>query len=198
MEGHDCSQPFQRSHALTYVCRSRVRQGAGRPRIIKHRCSAAGKSSVEANERRCYGGVKAYGPWPSVFRYKHETHQQAIRVQVVLPPIGTANRTAWDVAASPWQKMPPEIVMPVKDMVGRSAGRSRSGRKTGTIPPLHNWRRGDTFLRPSPRYVAKQFALRPRGPLQGKATAEGQHNWREMCVAGNKQRGGFFACLMRL
>ena len=50
-----------------------------------------------------------------ILSLQHELTSKGIRVQVVLP--GRTATDGWDVAGFPWQKMPPEIVMPVEDMV---------------------------------------------------------------------------------
>ena len=50
-----------------------------------------------------------------ILSLQHELTSKGIRVQLVLP--GRTATDGWDVAGFPWQKMPPEIVMPVEDMV---------------------------------------------------------------------------------
>src|SRR5882757_2902539 len=61
-----------------------------------------------------YGASKAYVLAFSL-SLQHELTSKGIRVQAVLP--GRTATDGWDVAGFPWQKMPPEIVMPVEDMV---------------------------------------------------------------------------------
>jgi short-subunit dehydrogenase len=74
--------------------------------------SAAG-ISVEAMNGVC-GASNAYVLAFSL-SLQHELTSKGIRVQAVLP--GRTATDGWDVAGFPWQKMPPEIVMPPEDMV---------------------------------------------------------------------------------
>ncbi len=108
-----------------------------------------------------YGASKAYVLAFSL-SLQHELTSKGIRVQVVLPA-----RTAtdgWNVAGFPWQKMPPEIVMPVEDMVDAALVGLDQGELV-TIPPLHNgdeWTHFEAIRRdmlpqfgtsvPAPRY----------------------------------------------
>src|SRR5258706_11303572 len=95
---------------LTYVAAPAfVKRGAG---TIINIGSAAGISVETLNG--VYGASKAYVLAFSL-SLQHELTSKGIRVQVVLP--GRTATDGWDVAGFPWQKMPPEIVMPVEDMV---------------------------------------------------------------------------------
>ena len=142
---------------LTYAAAPAfVKRGAG---TIINIGSAAG-ISVEAMNG-VYGASKAYVLAFSL-SLQHELTSKGIRVQVVLPA-----RTAtegWNVAGFPWQKMPPEIVMPVEDMVDAALVGLDQGELV-TIPPLHNgddWTRFEAARRsmlpqfgtsvPAPRY----------------------------------------------
>ncbi len=142
---------------LTYAAAPTfVKRGTG---TIINIGSAAG-ISVEAMNG-VYGASKAYVLAFSL-SLQHELTSKGIRVQVVLPA-----RTAtegWNVAGFPWQKMPPEIVMPVEDMVDAALVGLDQGELV-TIPPLHNgddWTRFEAARRsmlpqfgtsvPAPRY----------------------------------------------
>ncbi len=142
---------------LTYAAAPAfVKRGTG---TIINIGSAAG-ISVEAMNG-VYGASKAYVLAFSL-SLRHELTSKGIRVQVVLPA-----RTAtdgWNVAGFPWQEMPPEIVMPVEDMVDAALVGFDQGELV-TIPPLHNgdeWTRFEAARRsmlpqfgtsvPAPRY----------------------------------------------
>src|SRR6267154_585078 len=131
-----------------------VKRGTG---TIINIGSAAG-ISVEALNG-VYGASKAYVLAFSL-SLQHELTSKGIRVQVVLPA-----RTAtdgWDVAGSPWQKMPPEIVMPVEDMVDAALVGLDQGELV-TIPPLHN---GDDWTRfeAARRSMSPQFGTSVPAP----------------------------------
>jgi len=142
---------------LTYVAAPAfVKRGAG---TIINIGSAAG-ISVEALNG-VYGASKAYVLAFSL-SLQHELTSKGIRVQVVLP--GRTATDGWDVAGFPWQKMPPEIVMPVEDMVDAALVGLDQGELV-TIPGLHNgdeWTRFEAIRRgmlpqfgtsvPAPRY----------------------------------------------
>ena len=70
-----------------------------------------------------------------ILSLQHELTSKGIRVQVVLP--GRTATDGWDVAGFPWQKMPPEIVMPVEDMVDAALVGLDQGELV-TIPGLHD------------------------------------------------------------
>ncbi len=169
---------------LTYVAAPAfVKRGAG---TIINIGSAAG-ISVEAMNG-VYGASKAYVLAFSL-SLQHELTSKGIRVQVVLPA-----RTAtdgWDVAGSPWQKMPPEIVMPVEDMVDAALVGLDQGELV-TIPPFIMATSGHV-LRPYAAVCCHSLALPSPRPATG-SKREGQHNWREMCVPGIQHA---LACLMR-
>jgi short-subunit dehydrogenase len=61
-----------------------------------------------------YGGTKAF-----VLAFsqslRHELRDQGVQVQVVLP--GATSTNFWNLAGTPIEYLPPEIVMPVDDMV---------------------------------------------------------------------------------
>src|ERR1700732_579245 len=76
-----------------------------------------------------------------ILSLQHELTSKGIRVQVVLP--GRTATDGWDVAGFPWQKMPPEIVMPVEDMVDAALVGLDQGELV-TILGLHN---GDEWTR---------------------------------------------------
>jgi len=133
-----------------------VKRGAG---TIINIGSAVG-ISVEALNG-VYGASKAYVLAFSL-SLQHELTSKGIRVQVVLP--GRTATDGWDVAGFPWQKMPPEIVMPVEDMVDAALVGLDQGELV-TIPGLHNgdeWTRFEAIRRgmlpqfgtsvPAPRY----------------------------------------------
>jgi short-subunit dehydrogenase len=84
-----------------------------------------------------------------ILSLQHELTSKGIRVQVVLP--GRTATDGWDVAGFPWQKMPPEIVMPVEDMVDAALVGLDQGELV-TIPGLQN--------------VATVRHFCPRAPLQ--------------------------------
>src|SRR6266481_4360581 len=160
-----------------------VKRGTG---TIINIGSAAG-ISVEAMNG-VYGASKAYVLAFSL-SLQHELTSKGIRVQVVLPA-----RTAtdgWDVAGSPWQKMPPEIVMPVEDMVDAALVGLDQGELV-TIPPFIMATSGHV-LRPYAAVCCHSLALPSPRPATG-SKREGQHNWREMCLPGIQHA---LACLMR-
>src|SRR6202795_2651696 len=65
----------------------------------------------------------------------HELTSRSIRVQDVLR--GRTATDGWDVAGFRWQKMRPEIVMPVEDMVDAALVGLDQGELV-TIPGLHD------------------------------------------------------------
>jgi uncharacterized protein len=143
---------------LTYAAAPAfVKRGTG---TIINIGSAAG-ISVEAMNG-VYGASKAYVLAFSL-SLQHELTSKGIRVQVVLPA-----RTAtdgWNVAGFPWQKMPPEIVMPVEDMVDAALVGLDQGELV-TIPPLHN---GDEWTRfeAARRSMLPQFGTSVPAPRYG-------------------------------
>jgi NAD(P)-dependent dehydrogenase (short-subunit alcohol dehydrogenase family) len=130
-----------------------------------------------------------------ILSLQHELTSKGIRVQVVLP--GRTATDGWDVAGFPWQKMPPEIVMPVEDMVDAALIGLDQG-KLVTIPGLHNgdeWTRFEAIRRgmlpqfgtsvPAPRYRnqarrsgshAQSFAERVRSNQRGLESARREYN----------------------
>ena len=140
---------------LTYVAAPAfVKRGAG---TIINIGSAAG-ISVEALNG-VYGASKAYVLAFSL-SLQHELTSKGIRVQVVLP--GRTATDGWDVAGFPWQKMPPEIVMPVEDMVDAALVGLDQGELV-TIPSLHN---GDEWTRfeAARRSMLQQFGTSVPAP----------------------------------
>jgi short-subunit dehydrogenase len=157
---------------LTYAAAPAfVKRGAG---TIINIGSAAG-ISVEAMNG-VYGASKAYVLAFSL-SLQHELTSKGIRVQVVLPA-----RTAtdgWNVAGFPWQEMPPEIVMPVEDMVDAALVGFDQGELV-TIPPLIMATNGHVS-RPHAAPCCHSSALPSPRPATG-IKREGQHDWREMYI----------------
>jgi len=71
-----------------------------------------------------YGGTKAFVVAFSQ-SLRHELANTGVKVQVVLP--GATATNFWNTAGRPLENLPPEIVMPVEDMVDAALAASIKG-----------------------------------------------------------------------
>lgn len=88
-----------------------------------------------------YGGTKAFVLAFSQ-NLRHELADTGVDVQVVLP--GATATDFWDIAGTPVEHLPGEIVMRADDMVDASLAGLAQGELV-TIPGLHNGARWDAF-----------------------------------------------------
>ena len=134
---------------LTYAAAPAfVARGAG---TIINIASIVGISPETLNG--VYGATKAFVIALS-HSLQHELADKGIRIQAVLP--GATATEFWELAGSPWQKLPPSIVMPPEEMVDAALAGLDQGELV-SIPSLHD---GDEWTRfeAARRSLSQQFA----------------------------------------
>ncbi|XHS80347.1 SDR family NAD(P)-dependent oxidoreductase [Burkholderiaceae bacterium UC74_6] len=103
---------------------------------------------------------------------QHELGPKGVQVQAVLP--GATSTDFWNVAGTPVHKLPPQIVMPVEEMVDAAlAGLDRHELITiPSLPDAQDWERFDAARRAlGPNLSHSQAAERYRQPLAVASTA---------------------------